>query len=218
MKETQQPILKITIDEFKLNIQCQIDKGLHLQEQINCIKTILELEHLQNEFEKWNFYNCEYLKTKFNEPLNDYKYDYEQSGRMIGVEKVLRGADINNPNYKFQTLNERINAKTKGLEKILQVADLLVVENSTNNFSNNNIIEIKKEIIELISQNKTEKCFAILIEYFKHINENEKLNSVVILSGSYNNIKELTINMLIEHNYRSIEINKINKSILSLLD
>ena len=40
---------------------------------------------LQSDFSNWNDYNSEYLKQSFNIPANEYKIDYDNAGKFIGL-------------------------------------------------------------------------------------------------------------------------------------
>jgi len=121
--------LIISREVFKSALIDQISKGKQLSS--TDIQTEEQLNPLAKNFSLWDDYNKEFLKSAFNNPQNEHKYAYEHAGKFIGVEDVIRGANIHNPNHRYKTLIQRIEARTGQLESILGRVDLIHSEVET---------------------------------------------------------------------------------------
>lgn len=129
--------LVIVRESFKSKLIEQISQG---RQQLSAnIQTEEQLKQKEKEYGIWDDYNNEFLKNSFNNPDNEYKHGYKNSGLMIGVSDVMMGASIYDPNHRLKTLKQRIEAKTTSLESLLSKADLILSEVETAS-----IIERKK--------------------------------------------------------------------------
>lgn len=126
---TPRTALIISREAFKSALIEQISKGKQLSS--TNIQTEEQLNLLAKDFGLWDDYNEEFFKSSFNNPQNEHKYAYEHTGTLIGVEDVFRGANIHNPNHRYKTLIQRIEAKTGQLESILGRAELIHSEVET---------------------------------------------------------------------------------------
>ncbi|MCD4772131.1 MAG: nucleotide-binding protein [Bacteroidales bacterium] len=125
-EERPRTVLIIARETFKSKLIEQISQGKQL-ESVN-IQTEGQLKKNEKDFGLWNDYNEEFLKSAFNNPTNEYRHDYENTGSMIGVDDVMRGANIYHPSHRLKTLKQQIEAKTTELESILIKADLIPSE------------------------------------------------------------------------------------------
>lgn len=126
LEPVQRTILTTSREVFKSVLIEQISKGKQLAN--TNIQTEEQLDSLEREFSLWDDYNGEFLKSTFNNPENEYKYNYVHSGSLIGVEDVIRGESIHNPNHRLKTLFERIDVKIYQLESLLGKAELMKSE------------------------------------------------------------------------------------------
>jgi predicted nucleotide-binding protein len=110
-------------EEFKTQIIEQISQGKQLSSK-NIINE-QQLAETEKEYDIWNSYNAELLKASFNNPINEYRSSYENSGMMIGVAGVMRGESIHHPQHRFTTLKERLDAKVSNLEILLAKVNLI---------------------------------------------------------------------------------------------
>jgi predicted nucleotide-binding protein len=115
--------LIIPKEEFKSQIIEQISQGK--QFGIKNITTENQLSAIEKEFDIWDDYNNELLKSSFNNTGNEYRNSYKSSGQMIGVSEVMRGISIHNTQYRLKTLKERIEAKINELESLLAKVNLI---------------------------------------------------------------------------------------------
>lgn len=104
-------------EEFRFQLVEQISLGNQLTSRK--IVNVPELEVVEKEFEQWDDFNIELLKSAFNKTLNEYRAAYANAGQMIGVEAVYRGASIHNPKHRAATLGERLRVKVAALESLL---------------------------------------------------------------------------------------------------
>ncbi|HED38486.1 MAG TPA: hypothetical protein ENI76_09640 [Ignavibacteria bacterium] len=123
IQEEPRTILIKDRNAFKSKIIEQITQGKQLYS--TDIQTEEQLKQIEKQFKLWNDYNQEFLKVSFNIASNEYLYRYKNSGSMIGVDDVMRGANIHHPNHRLKTIKQRIESKTNELESLLLKADLI---------------------------------------------------------------------------------------------
>jgi predicted nucleotide-binding protein len=137
----------LTIDKaaFTANLIDRIEKGNELVER--SITNVQELETNKNDYKKWNDYNSEYLKQKFNNEQNEYKHGYDiitQWGEMFG-------SNTRTPNEELQNLKEKITHKVEFLGRLLEKVDLL----------KSDIEEPIVKIVNSISYNDNQNIFIV---------------------------------------------------------
>lgn len=121
-KVTNQPdpiITELTVEksEFKNALNERIVIGEEIYNRV--IQTNPEFEKMKSDFSAWTDYNTEYLKQSFNNPHNEYKRTYEDSGYSFFGSL---GGNNKNP---LQEKKEIILAKIENLKKLVAKADLL---------------------------------------------------------------------------------------------
>lgn len=113
---TEPTELIISKQEFNRVLEERIPKGKELLERN--ITTQAELDKLKKDFDSWTDYNSEFLKQSFNNPHNEYKREYEDSGySFLGN---MSGSD--NPIVQQQYV---LRKKVEELEKLISKASLL---------------------------------------------------------------------------------------------
>ncbi len=128
------------IQSFKLILTERISKGRDLF--TFRISSEEQLKQNEKEYNEWDDYNEEFLKSAFNNPVNEYRSSYTNSGFMIGVHEVTRGASIYDPKFRAMTLKQHLESKTNGLESILTKADLIPTEMGTSHLMTTSISNI----------------------------------------------------------------------------
>lgn len=139
-KISNRTLLTTSNQKFKSEIQERIEIGEELfNREINNDQ---ELETLVSDYKIWNEYNYECLKQSFNEPNNEYKKAYNQSGYgFVGSLGEVQGKPIlsqrNLIKYKLDSL-KRLEAKAtliksethntdKNSKKIISKKDVFIV-------------------------------------------------------------------------------------------
>jgi predicted nucleotide-binding protein len=127
--ERPRTALIIPKESFKSQLIEQISQGK--QFAIKNITTEQQLTEVEKQFDQWDDYNTELLKSSFNNSINEYRSAYSNTGSMIGVSDVMRGVSIHNPQHRFRTLTERIDVKITELESLLSKVNLIHSEVET---------------------------------------------------------------------------------------
>lgn len=109
---------KVTFKEL-LNKQIELGKKIY----ISPVTTVEQLENNESEYKKWNDYNSELLKQKFNIEYNEYKSDYDDCATWVGMGPF--SSKSFGPNEKLKNLKERIKLKVENLELLRDKTDLL---------------------------------------------------------------------------------------------
>jgi predicted nucleotide-binding protein len=133
---TELIISKSELDE-KISERIIIGANLFNQQ----INTTTEFSKLRRDFSDWNDYNSEYLKQIFNNPNNEYKRGYDDSGKFIGLYQQ----NIT-PEKELQNFKELIFGKIDKLKKLKAKSELLKT----------NIKDEKLKLSEKPKGNKTE--------------------------------------------------------------
>ena len=128
-QDNQRTALIIDRDTFEANLNEQLLIGKELANVK--VNTVHELEEFEKNINLWNAYNKELLKSSFNNLNNSYYLEYEHAGMMIGFVEVSRGADINNPKYRLDKLNELVIAKINTIVSLISRIKLIhAIENN----------------------------------------------------------------------------------------
>ena len=120
-KSPNRSLLNISNQIFKSELQERIEIGEELFNRE--ISNDQELETMITDYKTWNEYNFEYLKQSFNEPNNEYKKVYNQSGySFVGSLGEVRGKPIlsqrNLIKYKLDSL-KRLEAKATLIKSVI---------------------------------------------------------------------------------------------------
>lgn len=129
--DSPRTMLKISHEEFKSKLIEQISNGKMIYS--TDIQTEGQLLTNEKEYNLWNDYNTEYLKSVFTIAENKYRQRYSSTGSMIGVREVLAGVNTSDPIYRRRRFRQLIEAKIEDMESLLLKADLIPseIENSS---------------------------------------------------------------------------------------
>lgn len=114
--------LLITKSDFNSSIDERILIGKTLFNQE--IKSEEQLNNLKNDFSDWSDFNIEFLKQAFDSPTNEYKIEYEESGRYIGLYSM----DFSLA-QELKELKDRINSKINKLRQLRNKSGLFKTVN-----------------------------------------------------------------------------------------
>ncbi len=131
--------LNISREDFKQQVQERIEKGKKLND--STISSIEQLETNEKSYKKWDDYNKELLSSSFTVISNKYLQEYKVAGNMLGVEQVMRGVDINSPQFRKWKIKEFLKVRIQSLESIFERIDLIPTQiiNTENEFKNNSM-------------------------------------------------------------------------------
>ncbi len=117
---TNKPVDALIIDKasFTGKLLERIDIGKELVNRP--ITNIGELEKNEKDYEKWNNYNSEFLKTSFNNEDNDYKISYNR----VNVSLIITSWS-DNPSERLKELKEDIQNKIDNLDSLVDRVELI---------------------------------------------------------------------------------------------
>jgi hypothetical protein len=101
----------------------------------------------------------EFLKGSFNKPYNEHRHDFENAGRFIGIDDVMRRADTSHLGYRINKHKELIESKMSTI-KVLQAKIKYIPSaieqgtgfNSAANFSEEEKRNVNVKIDEVLSE------------------------------------------------------------------
>lgn len=134
--------LVISKAELKEKLDERILIGSELHNRI--INTDIEFSRLKQDYSDWNDYNSEFLKQSFNISNNEYKINYDNSGKFIGLYD-----QDHSPAKKLKNFKERVFGKVDTLKKLKTKSELLksnYIEETTNLKKNKKTMTDKKEV------------------------------------------------------------------------
>jgi predicted nucleotide-binding protein len=105
--------------KFRKEIQQRISLGEKIL-NVN-IQTIDDFKKIKKEYSSWHDYNLELLKQSFNEPYNEYRNSYDNTGEWSGM--ILGGRQT--PAEELKEFAEKFTSKIDNLKKLEQKIDLL---------------------------------------------------------------------------------------------
>jgi predicted nucleotide-binding protein len=111
------------------------------------INTDAEFSKSKQEYSDWNDYNSEFLKQSFNVSNNEYKVDYDNSGKFIGLYD-----QDHSPAKKLQNFKQRIVGKVDILKKLKAKSELLKSNyiEETIDFKKNDVTMINKKEVFIV--------------------------------------------------------------------
>jgi len=113
--------LRISKKEFSDHLTTQIEAGKTLLQVANEIKDVMQLEHGQRNYSRWDNVNEEIIKSSFNNPRNEYLQNYKNAGQFNTKHLNLLTAgrlNINDPAYKLDKMKDFLVAKIGSLEEL----------------------------------------------------------------------------------------------------
>lgn len=173
-KQIMNSELIISKTDLNQKLQERILIGDELFDRV--VNTNEDFLKLQSDYSNWNDYNSEYLKQSFNFPANEYKIDYDNTGKYIGLYDLTSSFSQYLNNLKL-----RISGKYNNLQKLVTKSELLKssiveikkVENTRNELNRNEVFIVHGHDEE--AQSKTARFIEKL--GFKPIILNEQTSS-----------------------------------------
>lgn len=108
------------IDNFLTDVQKIKDKK---------IRTDFELDLMKEEFATWTSLVSEFLKSSFNNPINEYKSEFDEAGSLAGVVDVLyRNPEVNTIQFEIKCHKEEVDAKNACLTSLKDRAKYLLTD------------------------------------------------------------------------------------------
>jgi hypothetical protein len=150
--------LTIKKGEFTSELQGLIGQGKEIYDrQVN---TVEELDKAERDGYNWGELTEEFLKHAFNNPINEYKNEFESAGSFIGIEDVLsRRVDTNHPKYKLDKFKEKLDAKLNNLNNLLSKLKYIPSEvesfsssQTQENFSEEEKTKVNEKIDEVLNK------------------------------------------------------------------
>lgn len=198
-EKPQKAILVMDSDQFKQALEQRIDVGKKLldikvtknttpyglrgwgayvgryvsQEERQYVKE--EIEQFKNEFYKWSDYNSELLKQAFDNPDNEYRQEYDNTGITIlmGDEDVM------------EDYHKRINKKIAVLDRLIAFLPLLPKAETTHDVRKDNKTEMDMSKVFIVhghdsnTRNEAELLMKQLgfepVVLFKKVNEGDTI-------------------------------------------
>jgi len=118
---------------------------------------------------------------------------------------LISGGEINSQNIAIGKNSKIVNDKK-------------IHESNDNSFEEYEINNLKTVLKNEVADNKIEEVIIKLIDHFKSKQNNQALNTIVLLSSSLNQVKLQNNLSLITHENTKQSIAKITFSILELID
>ena len=150
--------LVIKKSEFSSELNVLIEQGKEIfDRQVN---TVEELDKAERDGYNWGEVTEEFLKHAFNNPINEYKNEFENAGSFIGIEDALsRRVNTNHPKYRLDKFKERLDAKLNNLNNLQTKLKYMPSEvesfsasQTQEDFSEEEKIKINKKIDEVLSK------------------------------------------------------------------
>src|SRR5690349_15094227 len=94
-KATERPKTALIVprESFKSELEERISIGREIEKRLKETSTIKQLEEAEKWYGSWSDYNVEFLKSKFNNTMNEYRSQYENAGMMAGMKRWTVGAN-----------------------------------------------------------------------------------------------------------------------------
>lgn len=142
---------KVTFKDL-LNKQIELGKKIYNSP----VTTVEQLEINESEYKKWNDYNSELLKQKFNIEYNEYKSDYDDCTTWVGMGPIT--STSRGPNEKLKNLKEKIKLKIENLEQLRDKTDLLKSDVQLTTFTRTSD---SSELIEITTDASNKQVFIV---------------------------------------------------------
>lgn len=100
--------------EFKSELSERIQIGREIKFQLEGITNYSDVNKIKNNFNSWDYYNSQLLKSSFKDVNNEYLTKYERKYNI----PLFNGEEISH-------LKEMLDSRIDALENILSIVDLL---------------------------------------------------------------------------------------------